>query len=110
MKPSFKYPLYSVTWDDAESDSSWSDEPSAPLKATIALTVGFLIRDEPNYILMADSYFLEPHSKIVSNTTKIPRGMIVEMTPLNIAVPRKKRGPKKGPVKGIEEVKLLVPQ
>ena len=87
----FKYPLYAVTWDDAESDASWSEEPIAPLKATLALTIGFLIRDEEKYILMADSYFLEPHSKTVSNTTKIPRGMIVEMAPLNIAVPRKKK-------------------
>ena len=91
MKIQFTYPLYAVIWDDAESDSTWNDVSSTPLKATLALTVGFLIRDEPNYILMADSHFLEPHTKTVSNTTKIPRGMIVEMTPLNIAIPRKKK-------------------
>lgn len=96
--PTFKYKLYSVVWDDAESDASWSEEPIAPLKATLALTVGFLIKDEENYILMADSYFLEPHSKTVSNTTKIPRGMIVEMTPLNIAIPRKKKEKLKEPI------------
>lgn len=87
-----------MVWDDAESDASWSEEPIAPLKATLALTVGFLIKDEENYILMADSYFLEPHSKTVSNTTKIPRGMIVEMTPLNIAIPRKKKEKLKEPI------------
>ena len=111
MKPTFKYPLYAVTWSDAESDASWVDEPLVPLKPTLALTIGFLIRDEEHYILMADSYFLEPHSKIISNTTKIPKGMIVEMTPLNIVVPRKKKGPKKGPGVSVEEEarSLLVP-
>ena len=87
----FKYPLYEVIWSDAESDASWVDEPIVPLKPTLALTVGFLIREEEHYILMADSYFLEAHSKVISNTTKIPRGMIVEMTPLNIAIPRKNK-------------------
>lgn len=91
MKNPFKYQLVKVIWSDAESDASWVDEPLVPLKPTLALTVGFLIKEEENFVLIADSYFIEPHSKVISNTTKIPKGMIVELTPLAIALPRKKK-------------------
>ena len=86
IKP--KYPVVWIIWDDAESDSSWSEEPTTPLGPTHATTMGFLVRDEKDYVLVADSYF--PNSKIISNTTKIPRGMIVEMIELTINKKKKK--------------------
>lgn len=85
----FKYPTYYVIWDDAESDAAWTEEPQQPLKPTLAHTLGFLVRDEPGYILLADTYFLE--GRTISNTTKIPRGMIVEMRQVNVSEKRVKK-------------------
>lgn len=99
IKP--KYPIVWVIWDDAESDSSWSEEPTAPLGPTHATTMGFLVRDEKDYILVADSYFKD--SKIISGTTKIPRGMIVEMTELTINKKKKKIDKPKETIKASEE-------
>ena len=72
IKP--KYPIYIIVWDDAESDSSWTEEPFHALKPTLAVTMGFLIRDDEHYVLLADSYFLDKDSKIISNTTKTAKG------------------------------------
>ena len=87
----YKYQPVEVLWDDAESDASWSEVPLAPLKPTLALTIGFLVVDEPDYILVADTYFMETDSKTISNTTKIPRAMIKEIHPLSIAHKKEKR-------------------
>ena len=87
----FKYRIFIVRWDDAESDSSWVEEPHSPLKPTIAVTIGFLIADQEDYVLIADSYFEDPHSKTISNTTKIPRKMIVEMYEYKTNKTRKKK-------------------
>lgn len=86
MSLKVKYPPVLVRWDDAEADNSWQDEPTSALEATIATTLGFLIRDEANWILVADSYFEK--GTTIGNTTKIPRGMIQELTFLNITKKR----------------------
>lgn len=91
MTKQFKYPLVTVVWDDAESDANWTEVPIAPLTPTLALTIGFLILDQPDYILVADTYFTEAQSKVISNTTKIPRAMIKEIKPVTLATKRRKK-------------------
>jgi len=56
MALKFKYKLVCVIWDDAESEVSWQEEPLEPLAACLCTSIGFLIRDEPDRILIADSY------------------------------------------------------
>lgn len=87
----FKYPLYVVVWDDAESEVTWQEEPLQPLEPSLCTSIGFLIRDEPDRILIADSYF--PGTRTISNTIKIPRGMIKEMYEVRVSrkQERKKR-------------------
>ena len=79
-KTLYKYPVVVVTWDDAESDPSWFNEPTEDLKPTIATTIGFLIRDNAHEdrMLVADSYIDDAHNTI-SNSVKIPKGMIKEI-------------------------------
>ena len=91
MPTKFKYPLVEVIWNDAESDSSWSEVPTEKLKPTLALTIGFLVAEDEEHVLIADAYFLTS-SKTIGNTTKIPRGMIKEMNRLNVS---RKRNVKK---------------
>ena len=89
IKPGYRYPVVVCVWDDAESDSDWVQEPIHPLEGTAMLTMGFLVRDEPNYILVADSYEMKEGSKLISNTTKIPRAKIKELRHVKIVEPRK---------------------
>lgn len=89
----FKYPLYVVIWDDAESEVSWQEEPLEPLSACLCTSIGFLVRDEPDRILIADSYF--PGTKTISNTIKIPRGMVKEMYEVTLTKKKAKREKKK---------------
>lgn len=86
-----RYPFVWVVWDDAEGEAGWSDEPHLPLQPTLATSIGFLVRDEENYVLLADSYF--PNSKVIGGTNKIPKKMIVEMIELQVSVkkPRAKK-------------------
>lgn len=88
MSVKVKYPVVLIKWDDAESDATWSEEPTNPLTPTIATTLGFLIVDQADYVLVADSYF--DKGKTISNTTKIPRGMIKEFIKLSITKQREK--------------------
>lgn len=73
----YKYPIVTILWDDAESTCNWMEEPMQPLKPTLAMTIGFMVRDEPEHVLVADSYFIE--GRTIGNTNKIPRGMIKEL-------------------------------
>lgn len=91
IKP--KYPIVWVIWDDAEGEAGWSEEPPAPLGPTLATTIGFLIRNEESYVLIADSYF--EGSKTIGGTNKIPRGMIVSMQEVILSKKKKKNDKKK---------------
>ena len=90
----FKYPLFVVIWDDAESEVSWQEEPLEPLAPCLCTSIGFLVRDEPDRILIADSYF--PGTRTISNTIKIPRGMIREMYEIRATPVPKKKDKKSG--------------
>lgn len=89
----FKWPVVLVIWDDAESEVSWQEEPLEPLAACLCTSIGFLVRDEPDRILIADSYF--PGTKTISNTIKIPRGMVKEMYEVTLTQKKKKNGKEK---------------
>ena len=94
----FKYPVYAVIWDDAESDSSWRTIDELHLKPSLALTFGFLLASNEDYVIIGDSYFVEATDKTISNTTKIPRGMIRSMVEVNVAEKKKKSSVKRNQV------------
>ena len=54
-KGQYKYPLVIIQWDDAESSDGWEEAPTE-LIPSIAISVGFLVRQTENYILLAQSY------------------------------------------------------
>ena len=51
----FRYPLVIVIWDDAESDDGWEEAPTE-LEPALATSVGFLVRQTKDYLLLAQSY------------------------------------------------------
>ena len=86
-----KYPVVYLTWDDAESDILWRDEPTEELQPCICTTIGFLIRNG-DYILVGDSYFIGTDGKMtIGNTVKIPKGMIREMHEITLSKKRPKK-------------------
>ena len=90
----FKYPVYLIKWDDAESELTWRDEPTEELQPCICTTIGFLIRNG-DYILVGDSYFIGTDGKMtIGNTVKIPKGMVREMYEVTLSKKRPRRLPK----------------
>lgn len=91
-KIKLKYsPILVVCWDDAHSSADWMDaaELKPKLKPTIATTFGFVVHENDDYLILADSYFEEDDT--VSNYTKIPKKMIKEMKEVELQEPRKKK-------------------
>lgn len=91
MTKRYKYPIVEVRWDDAESMSHWQEAPTKVDKSTLMMTLGFLIVDQPDYLLVADSYEISDDSKLIGGTTKIPRGMVREMYFLNLSRQRTRK-------------------
>lgn len=92
----FKYPPVVVIWDDATSEAGWVDDPHQYLKPTHAVTVGFLIAENEEYLVVADTYIEEKSSKTFSCSTKIPKGWVKEIHLVNIT--RKRKNGKKAEV------------
>lgn len=80
-RTSYKYDLVEVRWDDAHGDAGWQDISKKPLEPMIAISIGFLVKDEPEYILIADSYF-ENEPTYIGGTNQVPRGMVKSITVL----------------------------
>ena len=86
MKPTAwiktKYDLILVQWDDAAGlRHGWMDK-SEPVVPQLALSVGFLIMDTPNHIVIAsDTDEMGSHN----GRTQIPRGMIKKIKVLRKA-------------------------
>lgn len=84
-----KFDLVEVTWDDASSlEHGWVDPAEEKVVPQLVKTVGFLIREEPDYIVIAST----TDGTWVNGRFQIPRGMVKAMKPL-----RKKRKPKVTP-------------
>ena len=85
----FKYKPVVIVWDDAMSDSSWTEHPEKLLKPTHALTIGFLVAESSEYYVVADSYITENSDKEISCLTKIPKGWVQSFDFINISKKRK---------------------
>jgi hypothetical protein len=53
---SHKYPLECIQWDDASSDSGWHSAADVKLEAQMVTTLGFVIKENEKYILIAHTY------------------------------------------------------
>jgi hypothetical protein len=82
-RPFQKYPMVEVTWNDAsELTSGWSQEIEEKDEPALALSVGFLIRETKEHIVIAQDIDAEGHH---NGRSQIPRGMVK-----NLKVLRKK--------------------
>lgn len=88
-KLKFKYPIIIVLWDDAETAGGWEEIPEE-IKPAIATSVGFLVKESEEHILLVGSY----DDRHTNCRIQIPKRMIIEMTTL-VRDEIKKTEPKK---------------
>jgi hypothetical protein len=78
------YPIVVVTWIDAMSSMDYYVQNTPPP----VTSVGFLIEDNPTYLVLGQTSFDSTdfvHDKI-SNTIMLPKGMIQEIVRLDASV------------------------
>ena len=81
-----KYPLVEIRWDDAASlEHGWVDPEQEKPVAQMVTTVGFLIADDSDYVVIAST----TDGTWVNGRFQIPRGMVRKIRPL-----RRPRKPK----------------
>lgn len=70
----FPFPLIQVEWKDAQTGHGWEHEEDLSIEIPVVITVGFLIKENDDGVLIASSVGTDRHSnaRIV-----IPKGMIV---------------------------------
>ena len=72
-RPEQHYPMVEVAWDDAAGlRHGWMDRTEKP-KAQMVISVGFLIVDEPEHIIIAQD---TDEGGAHNGRTQIPRGMV----------------------------------
>jgi hypothetical protein len=89
-RPTQLYDAVEIWWDDAAGlRHGWMDRTEKP-KAQMVISLGFLIVDEPDHIIIAQD---TDDGGAHNGRTQIPRGMVKKMKIL-----RKKDEPKKAEV------------
>jgi len=87
-RPKQHYPLVEVIWDDAAGlRHGWEDKTTTPSPQT-ALSVGFLIIDSPDHIVIAQDTDADGSH---NGRTQIPRGMVKQIKVLRKADNGKKK-------------------
>jgi hypothetical protein len=77
-----EYPLVLVDWTDAESEDSWSDLSTFDGVLPVVRTVGFLLIDSQDSIVVAQNF--DPKNTQVSMVMTIPKGMIIRRMDLRV--------------------------
>lgn len=90
--PKLKLPystFVEVTWDDAVATEGWVEASSTDLTMERMVTRGWLIKETPEYIVIANSIKLGG-ADLIGGTNVIPRGMIVAQQELKVSNARSK--------------------
>lgn len=75
-RPFQKFDLVEVVWDDAtELPAGWSDEVGE-IEPALALSVGFLIKETKDHIILALDLDANGHH---NGRSQIPRGMVKKL-------------------------------
>ena len=81
-RPFQRWPMVEVTWNDAaELTSGWSDELEKDVPQ-LALSVGFLIHESKEHIVIAQDIDEHGHH---NGRSQIPRGMVKQLKVLRKA-------------------------
>lgn len=87
-----EYKLVRVLWNDAESHDTWVQLGDVLKDKTMEVSsVGWLVHDNPDRVVIVASMDLAAGSEQVSGHLQIPRQMVREIVELHIKKPRKKK-------------------
>jgi hypothetical protein len=66
-------------WDDAETDNGWKDEDDINPKKSLAVTLGFLIKETADHVVIASTISYDKEREVNTNNSRIqiPKKMIV---------------------------------
>ena len=73
-KPKFSFPLVHVEWKDAQTGHGWEDRENVLVETPIVTTVGFLIKETDEGVVVASTVGTDLQSNA---RISIPRGMII---------------------------------
>lgn len=87
-----EYKLVRVLWNDAESHDTWVQLGDVLKDKTMEVSsVGWLVHDNPDRVVIVASMDLSSGSEQVSGHLQIPRQMVKEIVELQVHKPRAKK-------------------
>lgn len=73
-RPKYPFPLVEVKWRDAQTSHGWDHIDDVELEVPVVTTVGFLVKEDENAIMVASSVGDDKHTNA---RMLIPIGMVV---------------------------------
>lgn len=74
MKKRFPFPLVHIEWKDAQTGHGWEDKENVLVEIPIVTTVGFLIKETGDGVVIASTVGTDLQSNA---RISIPQGMII---------------------------------
>jgi hypothetical protein len=87
---SYPFDFVKILWQDAETDDGWKLDSELEPKEHTCVTVGFLIRRERKFYLVASTISINGDEPETCSRMQIPRGMVQSLTILEPRAPKKK--------------------
>lgn len=72
----YPFPVVEVTWLDAGTAHGWEGNDEVEAKPFEVMTVGFLLRDQPDCLMVASTTCADKSS---NSRITIPRGMVLSL-------------------------------
>ena len=70
----YPFPLVQIDWKDAQTDHGWEYEEDLKIEVPVVITVGFLVKENDEAVLIASSVGTDRHS---NRRVIIPKGMVI---------------------------------
>ncbi len=96
-------PLVEIIWLDAKTEHGWEPDADVELDINAVTTIGFLLQDNENIVVIASS--IDRETATNNGRMYIPKGMVVSMNELVTS----KKKPKKIPLVNPQSEELQLP-
>lgn len=70
-----KFPLVSLEWDDAQTDTGWVDHTEIKTEHAVAITIGFLVKESSEHVVIASTVGEDGST---NGRIQIPKKMILK--------------------------------
>ena len=73
-----KYSIYEVVWSDTSYGHGWTDRTHPDIRPVAIVSVGFLFKNDPDFVALTSSYGSGGDAQVMSPLT-IPRSAIIRI-------------------------------